>query len=123
MTVSYLGASGKTSYGYSRNLASELGYSLAMPKSYGTDVHLQSYLGRIKTGLAGYVSNLLRYAMLNSTAEFYPAKKTADHYKIMDKIKNYELKSPGLITPENSMYDLPSMRRAVMNLEKRLSLN
>jgi hypothetical protein len=138
MGFSYAGESGKGNYGngnarnsysYSRSLSSGPGYSLAMPKSYGTDVDLKSYLGRSRLGLAGYVNNLLKYSVGNVRANYlYPAQKKQELYKVEKVMRNYELKilgggKPGAMVPNVPMYDLSSARVPVSNLEKRLNLN
>lgn len=125
----YSNSSARGSYGYSRNPSSGLGYSLAMPKSYGTDVDLKSYLNKNKIGLAGYVNNLLKYSLGNARANYlYPAQKKQELYKVEEMMRNYELKKLGggklgAMISNIPMYDLSSTRRPVSNLEKRLNLN
>lgn len=105
------------------------GYSLAMPKSYGTDTHMESYLMKGKKGLAGYVDNFVRYSLGSIKAGYsYSAPKKEEFYKAQEMMKNYELKlfgggGLGVMMPAVQMYDLSSMRRPVLNLEKRLNLN
>jgi len=119
MTSSYRG-NHANSYGYSFSTAGKSGYNLAMPQAYGTAINLRSYLGKSKAGLAGYVDNLLHYASKNSkTAGLYPAQKKNEAYKLVDTIMSYELKSKGLnlMAGELLKYDLPSMKRPLVNLE------
>lgn len=125
----YRNGNARRGYGYSRNSSSGPGYSLAMPKSYGTDVDLKSYLGKSRLGLAGYVNNLLKYSVGNVRANYlYPAQKKQELYKVEKLMRNYELKilsggKTGAMVPNVPMYDLSSARMPVSNLEKRLNLN
>ena len=127
--ISYGNGNASRGYSYSRSFHPGLGYSLAMPKSYGTDVDLKSYLGRSRLGLAGYVNNLLKYSVGNVRANYlYPAQKKQELYKVEKVMRNYELKilgggKPGAMVPNVPMYDLSSARVPVSNLEKRLNLN
>ena len=127
--INYSHSNARGGYGYSRSLSSGLGYSLAMPKSYGTDVDLKSYLGKSRLGLAGYVNNLLKYSLGNARANYlYPAQKKQELYKVEEMMRNYELKKLGggklgAMIPNIPMYDLSSARRPVSNLERRLNLN
>ncbi len=105
-------------------------YSLAMPKSYGTDVNLDSYLMKGRKGIASYVGNLIKYSLASlKTGYSYLGQKKQELYKVQEMMKNYELKkvgtmgSPGLSMPQVSIYDLQSTRRPVSNLERMLNLN
>lgn len=106
------------SYSYSMSHAGRSGYGLSSSKAYGTDINLRDYLGKGRTGLAGYVDNLLQYA--SKSPGFYPDQKKSEVYKNVDTIVGYELNSKGLnlIKGELVKYELPSMRRPSVNLEK-----
>lgn len=106
------------SYSYSMSHAGRSGYGLSTSKAYGTDINLRDYLGKGKGGLAGYVDNLLHYA--SKSAGFYPDQKKNEVYKNVDSIVKYELTSKGLnlINGELLKYELPSMRRPSVNLER-----
>jgi hypothetical protein len=139
MGFSYAGESGKgnygnsnarAGYGYSRGLSGRVSYSLAMPKNYGTDVNLDSYLMRGRKGISGYVGNLIKCSLASLKAGYsYLGQKKQELYKVEELMRNYELKkvgtmgNPGLIMPQVSMYDLSSARMPVSNLERRLNLN
>lgn len=106
-------------YGY-KGLSGRVAYSLAMPKSYGTDVNIDSYLHKAKKGLDGYVANLAKYAATLTEKAFYPKQeKKDDSYKIREMILNYDPKrmKGGATMPATPEYDLPSMRRPVIRLE------
>ena len=125
----YRNGSAKGSYGYSGGFSGRLSYRLVMPKSYGTDVNLDSYLRRNSRGLAGYVKNLIRYSLGSlKTGYSYLGRKKKELYKVQEMMKNYELKMVngsggklGIMIPNVPMYDLSSMRRPVINLEARLN--
>ena len=128
----YSNSSARPGYGYSRGLSGRVSYSLAMPKSYGTDVNLTSYLMRGRKGIAGYVGNLIKYSLASlKTGYSYPGQKKQELYKVQEMMKNYEFKmikgggggKLGAMIPDVSMYDLQSTRRPVSNLERRLNLN
>ena len=127
--ISYRNGNAKSSYGYGKGLSGRLSYSLVMPKTYGTDVNLDSYLMRGIRGIAGYVKNLIKYSLASMrTGYSYPGQKKQELYKVQEMMKNYELKmikagagKPGVMIPNFPRYDLPSMRRPVINLEARLN--
>ncbi len=126
----YSNSSARAGYGYSRGLTRRVSYSLAMPKSYGTDVNLDSYLMRGRKGIAGYVDNLVKYSLASlNTGYSYPGQKKQELYKVQEMMKNYEIRmikgggKLGAMIPDVPMYDLSSMRRPVSNLERRLNLN
>lgn len=125
----YSNSSARAGYGYSGGLSGRMSYSLAMPKSYGTDVNLDSYLMRGGKGIAGYVGNLIKYSLASlKTGYSYPGQKKQELYKVQEMMKNYELKKLGggklgAMIPDIPMYDLSSTRRPVSSLEKRLNLN
>lgn len=117
-------------YGYSKGLSGILSYSIAMPKSYGTDIHFDSYLGRGKKGIAGYVDSLIKHSFTSlKNSYFYPIQKKEEPYKTKEMLKNYDLKmikgcvsgKLGLMIPNVPIYDLPSMKRPVTKLETRLN--
>ena len=111
--------SGADSYGYVRSLAGRVSYSLVMPKAYGCDVDLNSYLGISGKGLAGYVNSHFSDAMQNFGAQaFYPVQKQVDFYKQINKRTDYDsrFRKDDLLP-----YDLPSMRRPVLRLERMMS--
>src|SRR3989338_9061992 len=125
----YSNSSARTCYGYSRGLTGRVSYNLAMPKSYGTDVNLDSYLMRGGKGIAGYVGNLIKYSLASLKAGYsYLGQKKQELYKAEEMMRNYELKKLGggklgAMIPDVPMYDLQSTRRPVSSLEKRLNLN
>jgi len=118
-----------SSYGYSNGLSGKVSYSLAMPKSYGADINLDGYLKRNKSGIDGYVNNLIKYSSENLKSGYlYPRQKKEELYKVQEMMKNYDLKllrnfsaGTGGAGLGMTIYDLPSMRRPVINLEARLN--
>lgn len=105
-------------YGY-RGSSSKLTYSLAMPKSYGNDIDLDSYLGKSKQGLSGYVNAFLKNAKLDSVfGGVYPKHRQNNLYKFLDKNIRYNTKLQKANLPP---YDLSSMRRPVFDLEEALN--
>jgi len=121
--------SGNARDGYGRGLSGRVSYGLVMPKSYGTDVNLDSYLMRGRKGIAGYVGNLIKYSLASLKAGYsYLGQKKQELYKVEEMMRNYELKKLGggklgAMIPDVPMYDLQSTRRPVSSLEKRLNLN
>ena len=105
-------------YGY-RGSSSKLTYSLAMPKSYGTDIDLNSYLRKSWQGISGYAGDLFKYMKLNSVlGGFYPKHRQDNLYKFLDKDIRYNTKLQKANLPP---YDLSSMRRPVFDLEEALN--
>ena len=129
--INYGNSNARAGYGYSRGLSGRVGYSLAMPKSYGTDINMDSYLLRGKRGIAGYVKNLIKYSLASlKTGYSYPGQKKPEMYKVQEMMQGYELKmikagggKLGAMIPDVPTYDLSSMRRPVSSLERRLNFN
>lgn len=90
-----------------------------MPKSYGNDIDLDSYLGKSKQGLSGYVNAFLKNAKLDSVfGGVYPKHRQNNLYKFLDKNIRYNTKLQKANLPP---YDLSSMRRPVFDLEEALN--
>ena len=125
--IGYGNSNARGNYGYSRGLSGRVSYSLAMPKAYGTELSMDSYLVRGKKGIEGYAENLNKYSMGNVKPGYsYPLPRKQEPYKILEMMKNYDfkmIKTLGVMGLNVSVYDLPSMRRPISNIESRLNLN
>lgn len=127
--ICYGHSNARAGYGYSRGLSGKVGYSLSMPKSYGTDVNLDSYLMRGRQGIAGYVDSLIKSSLASLRTEYsYPAQKKEELYKNQEIMAGNELimintgrEKLGVMIPSVPVYDLSSMRRPSIKLEARLN--
>ena len=129
MSYSHAPLNYRRSQGYGYPSSSRgLGYRLVdVNKSYGTNINVNSYVGKGKDGLAGYVASLFGDTA-SLISSFYPLQKKKENelYIGGDVRTKYELgmlkkRKQGLVKVDE--YDLGSMKNPVTDLEAKLFLN